>query len=170
MQRTPFLGGLRLAACLHPHGVRGLAARPVRIGQLEPALIFRPRLQVQDAAGESVGDRVVEILAPPVDVLATDSHQWQRLSPVGFTDRPELHRDRRIPIRIPADFPLKAQVQERGVLHDESSRQRTVLGVGPHGSQEETQETSDTSWLALHTRHFRFVPECRPAYTQSLAE
>ena len=148
MQRTPFLGRLRLAACLHPHGVLGLAARPVRIGQLEPALIFRPRLQIQDAAGESIGNRVVEILASPVDVLAADSHQRQRLSPAGFADRPELHRDRRIPIRIPADFPLKAQVQERGVLHDKLSRQRTVLGISPHGGQEETQET----WIH-HGRH-----------------
>ena len=48
------------------------------------------RLQIQDAAGESVGDRVVEILAPPVDVLAADPHQWQRRSPCGLADRPEL--------------------------------------------------------------------------------
>ena len=141
MQRTPFLGRLRLAACLHPHGVRGLAARPVRIGQLEPALIFRPRPQIENAAGKSIGNRVVEILASPVDVLTADSHQRQRLSPARFTDRPKLHRDRRIPIRIPADFPLKAQVQECGVLDDKFSRQRAVLGVSPHGSQEEIQET-----------------------------
>ena len=61
----------------------GLAADPVGIGQLEPALVFRPRLQVQDAAGEAVGDGVVEILALPVDVLAADPHQRQRLPPAG---------------------------------------------------------------------------------------
>ena len=166
VQRTPFLGGLRLAAGLHPHGVLGLATRPVRIGQPEPALIFRPRLQIEDAAGESVGDRVVEILAPPVDVLAADSDQGQRLSPAGFADRPELHRDRRIPIRIPADLPLEAQVQERGVLDDEPPRLRAVLGVGPHRDQEERQETSDTSWLGSPTRLFPFRPERRQAYTR----
>src|SRR5262245_20793831 len=121
MQRSTLLGRLRLAARFHPHGMRSLAAGPVLVAQLEPALIFRSWVQVQDAAGKSVGNRVVEILAKPVNVLATDSRQRQRLSPARFTDRPKLHRDRRVPIRIPADSPLEAQVPERGVLHEEPS-------------------------------------------------
>ena len=121
--------------------MRGLAARPVRIGQLEPALIFRPRLQVQNAAGKSIGNRVVEILAPPVDVLPADSHQRHRLSPARFADRPELHRDRRIPIGIPADLPLEAQVQERGVLDEKRSRVCPVLEVGAEEGQQEAQYT-----------------------------
>src|SRR5262245_33994361 len=127
MQRSTFLGRLRLAARFHPHGMRSLAAGSVPVAQLETALIFRTGQQVQNAAGKSVGNRVVEILALSVNVLATDAHQWQRLSPARFTDRPKLHRDRRVPIRIPTDSPLEAQVPKCGVFHDESSCLRLVL-------------------------------------------
>ena len=92
VQRAAFLGGLRLAPRLHPHGVRrsGRSSRPGSVSWNRHSYSV-PGCEIQDAAGEAVGDRVVEILASPVDVLAADPHQRQRLSPGGFADRPELH-------------------------------------------------------------------------------
>ena len=68
-------------------GVGGLAGGAVRVGQLEPALVLGAGLQIQDAAGEAVGNGVVEILAAAVDVLAADADQRQRVAP-GWFRRP----------------------------------------------------------------------------------
>ena len=109
MQRTTFLGRLRLTASFHPHGVLSLAADPVRVAQLETALIFRPRLQVQDAAGKSVGNRVLEILAhadklarrqsaPVASLVASQIHRPPETAP--RLSRSDSH-PRRLPTRSP---------------------------------------------------------------------
>src|SRR5262249_41061345 len=133
MQRAASFEWLRLAARFHANDVRGLAGGAVGIGQLEPALVFGPRLQVENAARESIGNRVIEVLAPPIDVLAANPDQRQRLAPRRFADRPKLYGDGRIAICVAANSPLEAEVQERGVLDDEFPRGRTIFRVSPGG-------------------------------------
>ena len=59
---------LRLASRPDAHDLDRLARGAVGIRQLEAALVFGPRAQVEDAAGESIGHRVVEVLALPVHI------------------------------------------------------------------------------------------------------
>ena len=165
MQLTPSPGRLRLAARLHPHGVLGLATGPVRIGQLEPALVFRPRLEIQDAAGKSVGDRVVEILASPVDVLPADSHQRQGRRQADSPTARNSTATVAFRFASPRISHSKPRFKSVGCSATNSSRQRPVLDVGPHGSQDETQETRGGHGRRS-TRGLRgSLLDCRRAYT-----
>ena len=127
VQRAACFRRLRLGARLHLDSLLGLAGRAVRIGELELAFVLGARLKIQDAAGEPVGHGVVEILATAKDVLAADTHEWQRGPPCRFADGAKLHGDRRVAIRVTGDRPFEAEVQERGMFDDETSGLRAVL-------------------------------------------
>ena len=141
VKSAPALVWLRFGAGGHLDGVLSLARRSVRVSQLELALVLGARLQVQDAAGEGVGDGVVEVLATPVDVLTTDPHQRHGVSPDRVAHGPVLDVHRRIAIGIAADGPFKSQVQKRGVFDGEFVGLGGVLGVsGAGGEQDEGKE------------------------------
>src|SRR4029078_3763228 len=103
MQLSPSLERLRLTACLHSDRMRRLTAGSIGVRQLEPAFVFGPRRQIQDAAWESIGDGVSEVFAAAVHIFSADANQRESLAPGGLTDGSALHRNRGIPIFISPD-------------------------------------------------------------------
>ena len=132
---------LRLGSGSHPHELTRLAGRAVGVLQLEPALVLGPGPQVQDAAGEAVGDDVVEVFALSEHALTANAHERQRLAPGGVADGPELDVDGRVAILVAANRPLEPKVQQRGVFDDEFSGLGAVLrGRGGRGQHEADDE------------------------------
>ena len=138
MQRAALPRSLRLGSRFYAHGVADLSRRPVRILQLESAFVLRPRLQIEDAAGEAVGHDVVEVLARSKDLFSTNADERERLAPGGFAGRAELHVNRRVAVRVAADRPFEAEVHQRGVLDHELAGLGAVLGGRRNAGQHET--------------------------------
>ena len=88
---------------------RGLAGGAVGVGELEPALVLGAGCEIQDGAGEAVGNGVVEILAAAVDVLAADADQRERVAPRGFANGPELDADGRVAVGVAGDRPIRSR-------------------------------------------------------------
>jgi len=122
----------------------GLARHSIRIAHPEPAFIFGTGFEIQDAPGKPVWHGVIQVLAPPVDVLAANAHEGQRLPPRGAAPchGAILHLDRRIPVGIALDRPFKPQVVQGRMLYHQLPGPSVIglapyRGGGPHHHQEE---------------------------------
>ena len=128
MQDPPAIEWLRLVASFHSNGLRGFASDSVRIGHHELALVFRAGLEIQDRARETLRDGVVEVLAPTVNLFATDSDKGESLAPFRFTRGPKLNGDGSVAIVVAFDGPFKAEVEESGMFDVKVARSYCVLG------------------------------------------
>ncbi len=86
-------------------------------------------LEAEDAAGEAVGDGVVEMFAGTEDAFAADADQRKRLAPSGVADLAELDGDGGVAVGVAGDGPLEAEVLEGGVLDVEGAGLRGGLGL-----------------------------------------
>ena len=87
-------------------------ATPSGSVELEPALVFGAGLEIQDRTGEAVGNGLVEILAPAINVFTANAEQRESIAPRRFTNRPELDADARIAVGVAVDGPFEAEDQE----------------------------------------------------------
>ena len=73
-------------------------------------------------------DSVVEVLAPAVNLFATDSDEGESLAPFRFTRGPKLNGDGSVAIVVAFDRPFKAEVEESGMFNVKAARSYCVLG------------------------------------------
>ena len=156
VQGSPPFERLRFGTGRDPHGADRLPAGPVRVSQLEAALVFRASLEVEDAARKTIGDGVVEMLTCTEDALAADAHQWKRWVPCRFADASKLDRDRGVTIGIAADRPLETQVVQRRMLDREVAGSGAVLSVDGGGKQEKTGTADGISFHPDSRRIYGF--------------
>ena len=109
MQDTAALVGLGLSAGLDPDGLSGLASDAVRVSHHEMAFVFGAGLEIEDRAGETVGDGVVEVLAPAVNIFATDADQGERVAPRRFTRGAKLNGNGGVAIGVAFDRPIQSR-------------------------------------------------------------
>src|SRR5690606_1511969 len=128
---------LWFATRLDGYRVRGCTAGTVWIGQLKAALVFGTGLQIENAAGKAVGNRVVEMFAATINIFAADAQQRQSLPPCRFAHCAKLDRHRCVAIRITADFPFEAEIHERGMFDNKAAGRSAVIGSGCGGGQYE---------------------------------
>ena len=85
MQDTAAVVRLRFVARCDLDGLSGLAGDSVRVTHHEIAFVFGAGLEIEDRAGETMGDSVVEVLTPTVNIFATNAEEGESLPPRRFT-------------------------------------------------------------------------------------
>jgi hypothetical protein len=133
MQDTSAIVWLGLSAGFDPYGLSGLATDSVRVAHHEMAFVFGPGLEIEDRAGETVGDSVVEVLATAVNIFATDADEGESLPPPRFTHGAKLHGNGSVAIGVAFDGPFKTEVEERRVFGVKATGFSCVLGSERRG-------------------------------------
>ena len=75
MQDTATIVRLGFSPSFDPDGLSGLARDSVRVTHHEMAFVFGPGLEIEDRSGETMWDRVIEVLAPAVNIFATNADE-----------------------------------------------------------------------------------------------
>lgn len=125
MKHPPLRGRDRLGTRPHSYGFAGLPDHAIRIGHHEPRLIFRVRLQIEDAPGEHVRNDHVENVATE-NPLTLEAQQWERRRPtrLALLAIRDLHRG--VPVVVALDEPFEAEVDQRRRLDQELPRRDSV--------------------------------------------
>jgi hypothetical protein len=129
VQDTAGLVEFGLSAGFDLDGLSGLTSDTVRVSHHEIAFVFGPGLEIEDRTGEPLGDSVVEVLPPTVNIFATDADEWEGVAPLRFTHGTKLNGNGGIAIRVTFDGPFKAEVEERRMFDVKATCCRCVLGL-----------------------------------------
>ena len=129
------LVGPRLIPRADRDGSLGFSGRSVGVAQNEPAFVLGVRLDVEDAACETVRDFILQMFAPAEDALAADPRQGKRLTPCGASNLAERDADGGVAVRVAGNRPLEAQIAKRGMLHCEAARTCGVLSGSGQGGE-----------------------------------
>ena len=146
-------GGLGFCAGLDGDALLGLAGDAVGISESEFAFVAGSWIEVEDAAGEAVGDCVGHAFALAEDSLPADAEEVKRGLPslcVGFA---EANFYRGVAVGVAVDEPLEAEVVEGGMFDVEASGGGGGLGLeGREGEEEDDGGAHDGSLTILYQR------------------
>ena len=122
----------------------GLAGDSIGIRHLKSALVFRTGIQVENAAGKTIRNGIVKMLARAKYPFSADSQKRHGIAPRSFSDCSELDSNVGIAIGIAGETPLEAKIQQGGMLDGEFTGDGSVLSVGHSvDRKEKAEETND---------------------------
>jgi hypothetical protein len=75
VQDPTSLVGFGFSAGLDLDALSGFTGDSVRVSHHEIAFVFGAGLEIEDRTGEPLGDSVVEVLSPTVNIFATDADE-----------------------------------------------------------------------------------------------
>src|SRR5207247_5570942 len=96
--------------------------------------------EIEDRAGETVRDSVIEVLAPTVNIFATDADEGESIPPFRFTHSAKLNGHGRVAIGVAFDGPFKAEVEERGMFDVKAPGFDCVLGLERRRKERESKD------------------------------
>ena len=140
MQDSAAIVLLWLSASFDLDHLSRLASDSVRVTHHEIAFVFGPGLKIEDRAGETMGDTVVEVLPPAVNIFATDADKRKSVAPLRFAHWAKLNSYGRVAIGVAFDGPFKSEVEERGMFDVEAAGFDCVLSLEQRREKRETYD------------------------------